>query len=245
MSILFTTNSLLTTVQDLGRKGFRAFGVNPNGATDVKAARLINILLGNDENEAVLEIHFPAPKILFERDALIALGGADFSPQVENRKIENWQIVAVEENQALSFPKKISGNRLYLSVKGGLEINEWLGSRSTNLKAKIGGFGGRGLQKNDRIKFKDRRSETKDRRSLKISPYFISNPSSKIRILETAEFDLLTGLSLENLLKSEYTITPQSDRMGYRLIGEPLYLLHEKELVSSAVAFGTIQLLPN
>ncbi len=247
MSIFFLTNSLLTTVQDLGRNGVRTFGINPNGAMDQKAARLINILLGNDEDEAVLEIHFPAPKILFERNAVISLGGADFSAQVENRKIESWQIVAVEKNQSLSFPNKISGNRLYLSVKGGFEIEDWLGSRSTNLKAKIGGFYGRKLQKNDRINLKSQISNLKSQIPLKISPHFVSNYSDrhKIRIIEGAEFDLLTGLSTENFLKSEFTITPKSDRMGYRLQGEPLYLLHDKKMVSSAVSFGTIQLLPN
>jgi len=247
MSIFFLTNSLLTTVQDLGRDKFRAFGINQNGAMDKKSVRLINILLGNDENEAVLEIHFPAPKILFEQNALIALGGADFSAQIDDKKIENWQTVAVEKGQTLSFPKKIHGNRLYLSVKGGFEIENWLNSQSTNLKAKIGGFEGRSLQKSDWINFKFQISNFQFPKPLKISPRFAMNDleSHKIRIVETAESNLLTGFSLETLLKNEFTITPKSDRMGFRLQGAPLYLLHEKELISSAVAFGTIQLLPD
>lgn len=107
MSLLIQTNSLLTTVQDLGRNGFRALGINPNGAMDKIALRLINILLDNDENEAVLEIHFPAPKILFETDALIALGGADFSARIDETPIENWQTVWVEKGQTLVFRTKI------------------------------------------------------------------------------------------------------------------------------------------
>lgn len=247
MSLFFSTNSLLTTVQDLGRSGFRAFGINPNGAMDRQAVRLINILLGNDENEAVLEIHFPAPKITFERNAFVALDGADFSAQIENRKIENRRIFPVEKGQTLSFPKKIRGNRLYLSVKGGFEIEDWLNSQSTNLKAKIGGFSGRSLQKGDRINFKFQISDFKFQSLLKISPYFISDyfDRRKIRIVEGAEFGLLTGLSLETFIKNQFTILSNSDRMGYRLQGAPLYLLHEKEMVSSAVAFGTIQLLPD
>lgn len=247
MSVTFLTNSLLTTVQDLGRDGFRAFGINQNGALDKKAVRLINILLGNDENEAVLEIHFPAPKILFEKDALIAIGGADFFAQLDDEKIENWQTIAVKKGQTLRFPKKIRGNRLYLSIKGGFEIEDWLNSKSTNLKAEIGGFEGRNLRKNDRINFRFQISNFKLKNPLKISPRLAMDDaeSHKIRIIEGAEFDLLTGFSLENLLKNEYTISPQSDRMCFRLAGEPLYFLHEKELVSSAVAFGTIQLLPD
>ena len=153
MSILFQTNSLLTTVQDLGRHNSRRFGVNPNGAMDRKAVRLINVLLGNQENEAVLEVHFPAPRILFEESALIACGGADFGARIDDRTIENWRLHFARKGQILSFPKKYFGNRIYLSVKNGFQIESWLQSKSTNLKAKIGGFGGRNLQKNDRIYF--------------------------------------------------------------------------------------------
>lgn len=247
MSILFLTNSLLTTVQDLGRNGFRSLGINQNGAMDRQAVRLINILLGNDESEAVLEIHFPAPKILFEKDALIALGGADFAAQLDDKKIKNRQTIRIKKGQILSFPNRIRGSRIYLSVKGGFKINDWLGSKSTNLKAEIGGFEGRKINKNDRIKFRIQDSEFKIRHDLKLSPYFAPScfEESKIRIIEGAEFGLLTGLSLETFLKTEFSIAPQSDRMGYRLSGKPLYLLHEKEMLSSAVNFGTIQLLPD
>lgn len=247
MSILFLTNGILTTVQDFGRNGHRAFGVNPNGAMDKIALRLINILLSNDEDEAGLEIHFPAPKILFEKDSLIALGGADFGAKIDDKIIENWRVIFVEKGQTLSFSQRNKGNRLYLSVKGGFKIKDWLGSKSTNLKAKLGGFEGRKLEKNDRIAFQNQKPNSKTRNPLSISPYFVPNysHSPKIRLIEGAESNWLTPFSSENLLKQSFTITQNSDRMGFRLQGEPLYLLNEKELVSSAVTFGTIQLLPN
>ncbi len=247
MSIKLLTNSLLTTFQDLGRNKFRAFGINPGGAMDKTAVRLINILLGNDEGEGVLEIHFPAPKILFEKDALIAIGGADFAAKLDDKAIENWQTILVKKGQILSFPKKIQGNRLYLSVKGGFKIEDWLGSKSTNLKAKKGGFEGRKLEKNDVIPFSNSKFEAQRSKRLKISPHFAPNYSSspKIRLIAGAEYRLLTGLSEEALLKKSFTITQNSDRMGFQLNGETLYLLHDKELVSSAINFGTIQLLPN
>src|SRR5688572_13279782 len=145
MSILFQTTGLLTTIQDLGRNGFRRFGINPNGAMDKTAVRLINILLGNDETEAAIETHFPAPEILFEEDAVIALGGADFGAKLNENPIENWRIVVAEKGSLLKFGKKIFGNRAYLAVRGGLKIEKWLGSASTNLTANIGGFEGRAL----------------------------------------------------------------------------------------------------
>ena len=247
MSLFFQSNSLLTTVQDLGRNGYCAFGINPNGAMDKTALRLINILLGNNENEAALEIHFPAPKILFEKDAAIALGGADFGAKIDDKTIENWQIVQVLKGQTLSFSHKNRGNRLYLSVKGGFEIKDWLASKSTNLKAKYGGFEGRKLEKDDHISFKVQSSKFKIQNSLKISSHFVSNylHFNRIRVIAGPEFDLLTPLSSEILLKERFVISQNSDRMGFRLNGEPLHLLHEKELVSSAVTFGTMQLLPN
>ena len=243
MSLVFQTNSLLTTVQDLGRNRFRSLGINPNGVMDRAAMRLLNILLGNEENEAVLEIHFPAPRILFEENALIALGGADFGAKLGEVFIENWQTVWVEKGQTLSFTNKNWGNRLYLSVQGGFKINDWLNSKSTNLKAKFGGFEGRALQKGDRLEVKSQKSKIKS--PLKLSQHSLAySKTNKIRVIEGAEFNLLTPLSSENFLNQSFSISQNSDRMGFRLNGNPLYLLHKKELVSSAVTLGTIQLLP-
>ena len=247
MSLIFKSSSLLTTIQDLGRKFFRAFGINPNGVMDIKAMRLINILLGNDENEAVLEIHFPAPKILFEEDVVIALGGADFGAQINSQKIENWRPFFVEKNQTLSFSQKIRGNRIYLSVKGGFKIEKWLESKSTNLKAEIGGFEGKKLHRDDRIFFNQRTKDKGHGTNLKISnsliPLYSSFPT--VRVIAGAEWEHLSKISQNNFLSENFTIAHNSDRMGFRLTGKNLTLTENTELVSSAVNFGTIQLLPN
>ena len=247
MSLIFKSSSLLTTVQDLGRNGFRSHGINPNGAMDKHAVRLINILLGNDENEAVLEIHFPAPKIEFEENAVIALGGANFGAKINDQEIENWRPYFIEKNQLLSFPNKISGNRIYLSVQGGFKIENWLGSKSTNLKAQIGGFGGRKLQKDDRILFNQRTNDKEQKANIKISntliPLYSSFPT--VRIIEGSEWKKLNETSQTNFLSKKFTIAHNSDRMGFRLTGDKLSLTENIELVSSAVNYGTIQLLPN
>jgi len=247
MSILIKKSGLLSTIQDLGRTGFRRFGINPNGAMDKSAARLINILLGNAEADAVLEMHFPAPMILFEQNAVIALGGADFGAKIDNQSIENWRPFFVGENQTLSFAKKNFGNRAYLSIKGGFIIEKWLGSASTNLTAEIGGFEGRKLSSGDRLflksKFKNQESKSSYKISKKLIPHYSSFPT--IRAIAGAEFQMLTALSERNFLKQVFTISNDSNRMGFRLSGEPLDLLDKTELVSSAVDYGTIQLLPD
>jgi antagonist of KipI len=253
MSILVQKSGLLSTVQDLGRKNFRRFGINPNGAMDKRAARLINILLGNDEAEGVLEMHFPAPVFQFEKAAIVALGGADFGARLNDLKIENWRPVFVEKGSVLKFAEKVSGNRAYLSVKGGLSIEQWLGSFSTNLRAGVGGFSGRSLQKDDRIFFNGK-WKTENAKFLEQSkfPYKISNDmipryssNPTVRVVAGTEFERLTALGERRFLNENFTISRNSDRMGFRLTGAPLYLLDKIEMVSSAVDFGAIQLLPD
>ena len=247
MSILIEKSGVLSTFQDLGRNGFRRFGINPNGAMDVSAARLINILLGNCESEAVLEMHFPAPNLRFEEPTIIALGGAKFAAKINDQAIENWRPYCIEKNQMLSFPNKISGNRVYLSIKGGFVIERWLNSASTNLTAKIGGFEGRSLIKGDRLFFNSRfqipDTAFRYRIAGSVIPHY--SPMPTVRVVAGAEFDKLTAFSERSFLKDNFTISRNSNRMGFRLSGESLYLLDKIELISSAVAFGTIQLTPD
>lgn len=247
MSILIHKTGFLTTLQDLGRKGFRRFGINPNGAMDQSAVRLINILLGNDENEAVLEMHFPAPEILFEKPAVFALGGADFGAELNHQPIENWRICLAEKGSILKFTQRIIGNRVYLSVKNGFSAEKWLHSSSTNLRAKTGGFQGRSLQQGDRLFFNSRQEIKDFKADYKISHSLIPSYSKfpTVRIIENAEYDLLTAYSQEVFLKEPFTVSLNSDRMGFRLSGKSLFLFQNKELVSSAVNFGLIQLLPD
>ena len=246
MSILFKKEGILTTVQDLGRNGFRRFGINPNGAMDKTAVRLINILLGNNENEAVLEMHFPAPEILFEENTVFALGGADFSTKLNDKSVENWKSYFAQKSEILKFTEKSFGNRAYLSVKGGFKLNKWLGSASTNLTAKIGGLSGGKIQKNDRIFFNENEKAVQSNRckiSNSLIPFYSKFPT--VRVFAGAEFDNLNAHSEILFLKQDFTVSPDSNRMGFRLKGESLYLLEQKEIVSSAVNFGTIQLLPD
>jgi antagonist of KipI len=247
MSILLRKSGILTTVQDLGRNGFRHLGINPNGAMDKTAVRLINVLLGNSENEAVLEMHFPAPEIVFNEAAFFALGGADFAPELDGKLIENWQIHFAEKGSTLKFGEKKFGNRVYLAIRNGFKIEKTLTSSSTNLIAKFGGFEGRKLQNGDEIEFNSAFQIAQFASKAKISnsliPFYSRFPT--VRIVAGAEFENLTALSEQNFLKTDFAISQDSNRMGFRLQGKPIHLLNQKELVSSAVNFGTIQLLPD
>jgi len=247
MSIVIQKRGVLDTIQDLGRRGYRKFGVNPNGVMDTTATRLINTLLGNEENCAVLEMHFPAPVIEFDENTIIAIGGADFCAHLENESIRSWRSYSVKKGNVLSFKKKKKGNRCYLAVKGGFEIENWLGSASTNLKAGVGGVNGRYLISTDKISFNvDAETEMfSDGASMARS--FIPSYSNKpvIRYLSGSEYRNLTALSENDFSKETYQISQSSDRMGFRLEGKSLSLLGDQQITSSAVNFGTIQLLPS
>lgn len=246
MSLLIKKEGILTTVQDSGRFGFRQYGINPNGVMDTTAARLINILLGNDDGEAVLEMHFPAADLEFQADCAFAIGGADFEAQMDRTKKENWRIHKGVKGAVLNFKKKVSGNRVYFAVKGGFDIPDWLSSKSTNLTAAVGGIGGRRIMKGDVIEFREPQTDREIPKCLisrSLIPRYGNFPT--VRSIRGAEFETLTDASQEDLAAATFVISHQSNRMGYRLNGTPLHRRAEKNLLSSAVDFGTVQLLPD
>jgi antagonist of KipI len=244
MSLRILKPGILSTIQDLGRTGRRSLGINPNGAMDHTAMRLLNILLGNDENEAVLEMHFPAGEFVFGSECSFALAGADFSPTLNDVPIRNWSAIKAIPGDTLKFRERITGMRAYLSIAGGLEIPEWLGSKSTNLTAAAGGLKGRSLNAGDSIEFSTPHNTIKPRA---LGPSLIPKYSRfpTVRVIAGGEFDLLTAVSERSFLSGAFTLSNDSNRMGFRLGGEPLYVIDEIKMISAGVDFGTIQLLPD
>ena len=244
MTLIIRKPGILTTVQDLGRTGARRFGVNPGGVMDTTAARVANILLGNSESAAVLEMHFPAAEIEFAETTGAAIAGADFEALLDDRAIPNWSSFTAQPGSILKFGGKRFGTRAYLAVPGGLRADEWLGSLSTNLAARIRGISGRRLATGDKIvSGPASHINSRSTAGLSIIPRYSRFPT--VRIIPGNEFGYLTATSERNFLRSGFTLTNDCDRMGYRLSGKSLHLLHSLEVVSSAVTFGTIQLLPD
>jgi antagonist of KipI len=245
MSIFIQKEGILMTVQDLGRVGFRRLGINPNGAMDTFAVRIINTLLGNVESEAVLEMHFPAGEIEFESDVVFAIGGADFDATIDGKATANWSNQFGPKGSVLRFTKKNQGNCAYLSVKGGFAVEHWLDSSSTNLMVNLGGFKGRRLLKGDRIAFKA--AKPKPHRSMNVGQSLIPKYSNcpTVRVVPSAEYELLTYSGQEKFLNETFAVSKNANRMGYRLEGPTLHSFEHGELLSSAVNFGTIQLLPD
>ena len=253
MSILVLKSGLLDTLQDAGRYGYGRLGINPGGAMDRYAAQVANMLVGNALHEAVIEIHFPGPQLLFEQNSLISICGADFYPMIDNEDAPVWQPIVVRKNTALHFDNVHGGGRCYVAIHGGFDIEQWLNSYSTNLKAEAGGFTGRKLEKADRLfqgesqfYFSAWLKENKEKTFLhwRADTHKVYEFPHEIFVTEGAEWNQLTNSSKKDFLLSNFIIHPSSDRMGYHLKGEPLQLETAVELISSGVQFGTIQLLP-
>ena len=154
MSLKVIKAGILDTIQDMGRYKYQYLGINPAGGMDGFAASVVNILVGNSINEAVIEMHFPAAAFLIEQPTIIAIGGADFLPTINGEAIPLWHPILINKNSVLQFEQLKSGARCYLAIKEELQISKWLGSYSTNLKANAGGYNGRALRKDDVIGFK-------------------------------------------------------------------------------------------
>jgi antagonist of KipI len=248
MSIKIIKAGILDTIQDGGRFGYQHLGINPTGAMDIYSMQVANMLVGNDPKEAVIEMHFPAAAFLFTQPALIAIAGADLSATINGDEVPHHHAIIVGKNDVLQFHKPVSGARAYLAVAGGIEIKEWMNSCSTHLKAKAGGHEGRNLRKEDELFF--RRSFTDcSKEVFTVLPWQAdtkwTNDNKEIFVLPGHEWDRLTTGSKENFTMTSFVITQQSDRMGYRLNNIPLPVMKNEEVISTAVSFGTVQLLPD
>jgi antagonist of KipI len=233
-------------VHDEGRFGYQHLGINPGGAMDLNAMRVANALVGNKPYQAVIELHFPASAFYFHRPALVALSGADFSAKIGGINIPLHRPVLVPEKSELKFGKVVSGRISYLAARGGFAIEPWLNSCSTNLLAKAGGYHGRYLRTGDRLPLKNEPTHTEQ---LRILPWQVDvqdfyRNSFPIRCLPGREFGWLTRKAQDDFQKKVFRVDPQSNRMGFRLSGVTLKQNKQQELISSAVSWGTVQLLP-
>jgi antagonist of KipI len=253
MSLKIIKAGILDTIQDLGRYGYQDIGINPTGAMDKYALQVTNMLVGNDPAEAGIEMHFPAAVFLFSSPALFALGGADFAASINGEPVPLNQPLLVGKNDLLQFHKPVQGARVYLSVSGGFKIEPWLGSRSTHLKAGAGGFAGRKLHKDDELQMRNppdlSRHPVINPNDFKIL-HWHANPRwqedvKEIFVLPGHEWDWLSTGGKESFEMTSFVLTQHADRMGYRMNNIPLPAIRQGELVSSAVDFGTIQLLPD
>ena len=253
---------ILTSVQDLGRPGHRQLGINPGGALSTLAMSAANLLVGNPINSAGLEITMGACELRFNADTRIALSGDDFNAHLDNKYIAPYWSVPVRAGQTLKLSQFSAnssntsgqGIRAYLAVAGGIDVPEVLGSRSTDLKAGFGGHAGRALRKGDKLAIGSAANA-----AIKGPAFGVHSPqwsglgvqaqdSSKLitlRVLTGPEFEQFTVAAKKALWQDKWRITPNSNRMGYRLEGPELKRKQGRDLLSHGVVPGVIQVPPS
>ncbi|HXH31328.1 MAG TPA: biotin-dependent carboxyltransferase family protein [Bacteriovoracaceae bacterium] len=244
MSLAVIQPGLLSTIQDLGRRGFQKQGIVVGGVMDSYSARIANFLVGNFHDEALLDISMIGPTIRFTHNHLIAVTGADLTPLLNGSKMKSWAPVHVKAGSILSFDAFERGRYAYLAVSGGFDVPRVLGSRSTHLKAELGGFFGRALRAGDLLPAQPMEQWGEEKNWWMIFPEFIMPETTPvIRVLRGPEWDLIPGH--DHFFLDDFILSSQSDRMGYRIQGESAVFSHNQEMISSAVTYGTIQIPPD
>ena len=241
MSITVLNPGLLTTVQDMGRVGYQQFGVSVSGVMDPRAAEIANILVENPGGEAVLECTMMGPQLQFDQATCIAITGGDLGPTLDGAPIANYRAIAVQAGQVLRFTAPKTGCRAFIAFAGGLDIPEVMGSRSTYMKAKIGGFQGRKLEKGDKIGFRAPKTDLRNLNSRYIAPEFVPRPLYTVRVVLGPQDDMFTDQGVNTFLTETYTVTPEFDRMGCRLDGAAIQHKDTGDIISDGIAFGAIQ----
>ncbi|VVD67147.1 allophanate hydrolase [Pandoraea iniqua] len=249
---------LLTTVQDLGRTGQREFGVASGGAIDPLACIVANRLTGNELNAATLEITMGTCALRFSSATVVALTGADCHADLDGVPVWSWWRFPVARGQTLTLRPSRFGMRTYLAVAGGIDVPVALGSCSTDLAAGFGGHEGRALRDGDRLGIgkggeggKGHASaDTRNVAPLGVRPpLWLSDPlAHRVRVLPGPEYDDFTAATHKTFWENPWQVTPNSNRMGYRLAG-PEALSRKKnranDLPSHGVLPGVIQVPPS
>ncbi|MEW9095597.1 MAG: biotin-dependent carboxyltransferase family protein [Clostridiaceae bacterium] len=242
--IKIKNHGLMTLIQDNGRYGYQQFGVPVSGVMDSFSHRVANILLGNDENEALLEVTILGPEIEFMDDSLIAITGGDLDPVLNGEPISMWESVYVKRGDILAFDGIKNGCRTYIAFAGGIQVEKVMGSRSTYVKAKIGGLNGEGLKSGDVLKIRELEKGTTSTKYRKLPNEYIPTYSKdlEVRVVLGPQDDYFTQKGLEKFLSTPYKVTNECDRMGYRLEGEVIEHINSGDIISDGINFGAIQI---
>ncbi len=237
--ILILSAGLQTTIQDLGRKGFRSYGVSISGAMDKFSLILANKLLNNDEGLPVMEITIRGPKIWFEENTSIVVTGANISPKLNEKPIKLNLVYEVKATDVLSFGKLIFGSRAYLGVKGGFKTEKKLNSYSY-----FKGITSRSVvEKGDRLRIANYNSELEITSSkVKVNESHFN--LNKLEVTKGPEFSRLSKKHREILFSKDFEIDNLNNRMGYQLRNK-VFIIEKNEIITSAVIPGTVQLTPS
>jgi antagonist of KipI len=250
MNAVVTQAGFLTSVQDLGRTGFRQFGVSTSGALDSFALRVANLVVGNDEGAAGLEITLGSLQLRFEDERIVAWCGGEFDVRVESRPLPAGHVAHLQSGHELKFGHAQIGCRCWLAISGGIDVPVVLNSRSTDLRANFGGIEGRTLRDGDVVLLARRPGSSPPATGISswTAPHDWASPASRhpsLRFIRGVDWNRFNDVTIQRFTNHEFAVSPDSDRMGVRLDGPELKHQDETDLISEAVAPGTIQVPPS
>jgi antagonist of KipI len=240
---------MFTTVQDLGRWGFQSRGVPVSGAMDWYSHRLANRLLGNDPGMATLEVTLIGPHLRFEEYVALAVTGAEFRLTLDDVPVETGRVLEAAPGAILKFGARVSGARAYVAVAGGIDVPEVLGSRSTHTLTGMGGVQGRALKTGDVIQIGERgegqgaigaHALRLSRHPSPLPPHPLPLAPVPVRL----QMIPVDGNLTAHVTSQRFRVSPQSNRMGYRLEGGD-FGMQPGERISTAVPTGAIQVPPD
>ena len=256
MKLTLRHPGFFTLVQDLGRIGFRRYGVSVGGALDPHALRIANLLVENEDGAAGLEITFGGFRGQFEDRRLVAWCGGAFDVRIGTESLPAGHVGAIDLGEELIVNPPKLGCRAWLAISGGIDVPKILESRSTDLRAELGGLDGRTLRAGDVVPLGPQTNGAVELSNL-LRKERVSNWSAPANWISTAtdspvlrfvrghEWDSFDVSAHENFLEKPFTVSAESDRMGARLDGPFLLRPEGGDLISEAVAPGTVQVPPN
>ncbi len=219
MTIEVLKPGLSTTVQDLGRPGYYHLGIPVSGGMDRFALRAANLLVGNAEGDAVLEVVFLGPELRFATDAVVALTGAELPPKLDGVPCDTWTAFTVKTDQVLSFDFLKAGARAYVAISGGIDVPLVLGSRSTYALGALGGLEGRALKVGDILPLGAKRNSVPAGRTVPAEVRPSRSTPVQLRVLPGLYNDRVTEELAANFYADTWKVAPEADRIGYRFRG--------------------------
>lgn len=235
---------LYTSVQDLGRKAYQAFGMPVAGSMDDYAHRMANLLLGNDEDAPLLEMTAFGGTYKFESQQIIAITGSDMKPILNgNIPVKLWRTQVVMAGDILTFSTCDTGFRSYLSVAGGFKLPQVMGSYATYTRGKLGGLEGRALEKGDVIPWNRSSLGPMDLLGRFIRVQYLPSYERTVhlRVVLGPQEDTFSYKGIADFFGNTYTVSNEADRMGYRLDGKKIEHVDSADIISDGIIKGAVQ----
>ena len=237
MSLIVIKPGLQSTIQDLGRYNYSHFGISASGAADPLSLKIGNLIIGNKESASAIEMTILGGEFQFDSECSIAISGSEFEASLDNNIITNQIAINVKKGQILSFGQTKTGARAYLCVQGGINVDNYLSSKSTHILSGIGGYLGRPISKGDVLSF----GINKDFIKPIIFRKLLDINVSKIRIISGLQRNFFNNKAWVNLISNPFTVSNLSNRMGIRLDGNKITSTIESEIITEGVPLGAIQ----